>query len=260
MGAGSCAFDLASRLGLLPGQPNADLGEFEKLPLDQILRRDDRYCARISRHGLVMLISKHLQEITLRDGNIVVLTDIGRFKIYEHDHHTYVHFDGANRSHVIPLVEDQVLDDLIRGARGEYKMENLGITVEDLDTVGFHWIKPSLTMLSVHAVAEVFAIPGALTYVSGEIAQRWDLFKKFSQTLLDAVLTVMDEVEEPANMARALERYRQPRGTPLVPVSTSVEEGLAFIVLLLHGSSRKNLEGVPRQCKWPSIACGIYYR
>ena len=207
-----------------------------------------------------MLISKHLQEITLRDGNIVVLTDIGRFKIYEHDHHTYVHFDGANRSHVIPLVEDQVLDDLIRGARGEYKMENLGITVEDLDTVGFHWIKPSLTMLSVHAVAEVFAIPGALTYVSGEIAQRWDLFKKFSQTLLDAVLTVMDEVEEPANMARALERYRQPRGTPLVPVSTSVEEGLAFIVLLLHGSSRKNLEGVPRQCKWPSIACGIYYR
>ena len=114
-------------------------------------------------------------------------------------------------------------------------MKNLGITVEDLDTIGFHWIKPSLTMLTVHAVTEVFAIPGALTYVSGEMAQRWDLFKKFSQTLLDAVLAVMDEVEEPANMARGLERYRQPHGTPLVPVSTSVEEGLASMVLLLHG-------------------------
>lgn len=50
---GSCAFELASRLGLLPGQPNERFGEFETVNLADLVHNDETYYAPISCHYLV---------------------------------------------------------------------------------------------------------------------------------------------------------------------------------------------------------------
>jgi hypothetical protein len=173
MGAGSCAFDLAARLGLLPDQPNERFGEFDTFRKEQIIHKGDRYCGRISRHGLVLLISKHLQRIEWEGGNsVVVLTDIGRFKIYEHDDCTYVHFDGSRRLATIPLYTDQMLEDILRAARGEY-----GFTSRSGD-IGWECI--SLDELDLIAVTEYLAVLRALIYMPGETVQRWELIREFS--------------------------------------------------------------------------------
>jgi len=141
IGAGSCSFDLLARLGLSPGQPNEALYD-TGVPLDAVISRGNCYCGCISRHGFVFLVSKYFQhasvEETTKGGTCFILsTTIGRFKCYEIDDRTFIHFDSGTRSSDVDLVRDQNLDDILRTARGEYK-----VTIGDSSAVvdnAFEW-------------------------------------------------------------------------------------------------------------------------
>jgi len=122
--SGSCAFQLMSRLKLLPGQDNEARAEYDAgVPLES---RNNCYCGRISRHGLIFLISQYFQNATLEYNSqsspscAVIFTAIGRFKFYEIEDRTFVHFDGSTRSTYIDLVPGQQIDHIIRSARGQY--------------------------------------------------------------------------------------------------------------------------------------------
>jgi hypothetical protein len=60
---GSCAFDLAERLCLVPNLSNKILGEVEIIRLCDLVHNGISYCARISHHFVVRLISEHVQEL-----------------------------------------------------------------------------------------------------------------------------------------------------------------------------------------------------
>lgn len=57
----------------------------------------------MSRYGLVLLASKHFQQIVRNDRKEVdVSTDIGRFTICYYEGRNLVHFDGTDRLTLIP--------------------------------------------------------------------------------------------------------------------------------------------------------------
>jgi hypothetical protein len=128
MNAGSCSFDLLVRLGLFPGQQNEALANYDTgVPLNAVVSRGNCYCGRISRHGFVFLVSKYFQHMSVAEttngGTCFILsTTIGRFKCYEIDDRTFIHFDSGTRSSNVDLVKDQNLEDILRTARGEYQV------------------------------------------------------------------------------------------------------------------------------------------
>ena len=115
-----CAFDLAGRLGLLRGQSNEVLGQFETVTMNDLVHNGTTYCARISRHYLVLLISEHVQELWQVDNRTYASTDIGQFTFYEYEGRSLVHFDGSIRTSTTTIIPDQVIEHIQKAACGEY--------------------------------------------------------------------------------------------------------------------------------------------
>ena len=121
----SCSYDLGSSLRLLPGQENEEFAEFDEVPVDRAVSRGPHYCGQISRHGLLFLISRHLQHITTRGtpsggSSIVVQTTLGRFTFYEWNDKHFVHFYRGTCSSNVDLVPNQKLEDILKAASGQY--------------------------------------------------------------------------------------------------------------------------------------------
>ena len=94
---GSCAFDLAERLGLVLNPSNKILCEAETIPVCNVVHNSVTYCARISRHFLVHLISEHVQELWQVGDRTFVSTNIGQFTLYTYEGRSLLHFDGSTR-------------------------------------------------------------------------------------------------------------------------------------------------------------------
>jgi hypothetical protein len=205
MGAGSCTFDFTARLGLLQGQPNAHLAEFETFPMDRIIHQRDHYCGWISRHGLVLLISKHLQRIEHHDqSSTAICTDIGCFKISEHNDVTFLHFNVSTR--------ESLTSSCRRSSASPSEWQVL---------LGKLWLH-QLSLVCSHK----HTLLSPLIYMPDETVQRWQVMVmvEFSMAMMVAMLAVNDSVREPVIVARALARYRL---TPRPALPTCVEEYLS---------------------------------
>ena len=115
-----CAFDLAGRLGLLRGQSNEVLGQFETVTMNDLVHNGTTYCARISRHCLVLLISEHVQELWQVDNWTYASTNIGQFTFYEYEGRSLVHFDESIRTSTTTIIPDQAIEHIQKAACGEY--------------------------------------------------------------------------------------------------------------------------------------------
>jgi hypothetical protein len=206
--AGSCAFDFARRLGLLPGQPNEEHCEYEIISLDDLVHNGETYCARISRHFLVLLITRHVQEVWQVGNRMYASTDIGQFTLYEHQGRRRVHFEGSIRTTTGSLIPDQVLECIQRVTRGEHKDEKDDQMLECIQRVarGEHkdengnWLKVR---------PEDFAVVHqplmrVVHYLRRSDIEEWTLFKRFANTLAGIVVSIIRDVRTPESFATDL--------------------------------------------------------
>jgi len=191
----SCAFDLAGRLGLLPGQPNESRGEFETVALDNLVHNGSTYCARISHHYLVLLISEHVQDVWQDGIRTHASTDIGHFTIYEHEGRSMVHFDGSHRSSSVLVIAPQILSDIQEAARGGYKLEING---------NFVWRR-----CTPFEFALTFCKPEtqtrAVLYLRRRDVEEWRLIKSFAIAVGYAMRRIMESVRAPDSFVAARE-------------------------------------------------------
>jgi hypothetical protein len=246
MNGGSCSFDLLARLGLFPGQANEAMAQYDtEVPLDAVISRGNCYCGRISRHGFVFLVSKYFQYMSVAETTtgvtcFILSTTIGRFKCYEIDDRTFIHFDSGTRSSYIDLIKDQNLDDILRMARGEYQLSS-GVSPSEADNV-FEWHRstPGETLESI-ASGGFYGVPNAVIYMTKSNLHRWNRIKEFASAMLNTVFSVLDELEEPAEFVSAL---RNPPpvsdGTRSDSVATEIPtKNFVFSISLCRTLSRK---------------------
>ena len=264
MNAGSCSFDLMVRLGLFPGQPNEAMAEYDTMvPLDAVVSRGNCYCGRISRHGFVFLVSKYFQHVSVAEtttgGTCLILTStIGRFKCYEIDDRTFIHFDSGTRSSYVDLVKDQNLDDILRMARGEYQVSP-GFSPAEVDNV-FEWHRSTGEPLERIASGHFYGVPNAVIYMTRSTLQRWRRLKEFAYAMLDSVLSVLGGLEEPAEFVAALSNLpaNEARGSANVPMGTTVEY-LACSVHLYRLWSRERIGAMSYEGEFSNLNRTINY-
>jgi hypothetical protein len=95
---GSCAFELASVLQLLPGQPRAGLMETETCSFQELFYDTHTYYAKCSRDGLFRLITQHFSSIKESSGHLVIKTSIGTFTLIQTDRRLVVKINCSERS------------------------------------------------------------------------------------------------------------------------------------------------------------------
>ena len=182
-----CAFDLAGRLGLLPGQSNEMLGQFETVTMNDLVHNGTTYCARISRHYLVLLISEHVQELWQVDNRTYASTNIGQFTFYEYEGRSLVHFDGSIRTSTTTIIPDQVIEDIQRAACGEYRSETGGLSKRPPENL----------------VVDSTPILDVIHYLRQSDIERWCLLRKFASSLMDAVQSIV-RAQSPESLIMAL--------------------------------------------------------
>ena len=213
----SCSYDLASILRLLPGQENEEFAEYdEDVPVDRaIISRGQCYCGRISRHGLVFLISQHLQDVTTAEttsggSSIVVQTTLGRFTFYEQNDKSFVHFDRSTRSpaSIVDLIPNQNLDHILKAASGlRYLFDAKAAKAAEKsgDDTKFFWYKFPGNPEDL-ATELRFGMPDAVIYMNGDVLERWNRLKRFSKAMVNAMTNVLDDLEVPIGFVEVLNK------------------------------------------------------
>ena len=228
--------------------------------MDRAVSRGQCYCGRISRHGLVFLISRHLQDITTVEttsggSSVVIQTTFGRFKFYEQNDKSFVHFDRGTPSSNVDLVPNQKLEDILKAASGQYLVN------KSIFNMNFVWQRYSGDLqVEDLATRQLFGIPDAVViYMNRNVLENWDRLKRFSYAMLDAMKSVLDELEVPSSILEALKKlpnWRRPSanhdGWPLVDFSAEPADRLAISVYLIEILSHKMLEDM-------SIESGLKY-
>ncbi|KAF5323687.1 hypothetical protein D9619_012868 [Psilocybe cf. subviscida] len=240
--SGSCCFDLAWRLGLLPGQPNSGFTEYEPdTPIAEVVTRSTCCCGRISRHGFVHLVSRFFQHASMQEsagsGAIITInTTIGRFKCYEIDDRTFVHFDGSTRSSPInELVDNQDLDHILRSARGQYLM---------MDSVTFkhmEWGTDDEERIPNCASGNFFGVPDAIMYMTKEKIAAWKLLSDFGKMVLTSTLQYIDTLREPESFCRLVEMQNSPNFDPKAVKPNTPPEMLSLSLYLCRVLSKKSV-------------------
>jgi hypothetical protein len=236
-----CYFDITSRLGESPLERNDDV------PIDHIFSRGHCCCRRMSRYGLILLVSRHHQEITLGKKlpesitSVIMETSLGRFTYYTHQDRNLVDFDASTRSSSVPLIPNQNMDEILLGARGYYLINDTPQSKK------FVWRRcsddSSIDSLERLASGNFFGVPDAVIYMPEVILKKWKRLERFSLALLDAMNCVLEGLHEPASFAAALQNLPQDYSSSLkngISMST-IEERLAACVCLCRALSKKNL-------------------
>ena len=209
---GSCAFDLAKRLGLLSNLSNEILCEVETIPLRDLVHTGITYCARISRHFLVRLISEHVQELWQVDDRTYISMDIGRFTLYAHEGRSLVHFDGSIRTSTETVIPDQALEDIRKVANGETKNES------------GTWMKGSISVLAIGCPPR----PLVVCYMRTRDIEEWRLLRIFADILGEVVESIVQVVEAPASFAAAFAINWFEPGAMDTTADATASEGLAI--------------------------------
>lgn len=254
IGAGSCSFDLLARLGLSPGQDNEALAEYDAdVPFDAVVSRKSCYCGRISRHGLIFLVSKYFQYASVEKATgggtcIILSTTIGRFKCYEIEDHTFIHFNSSLRSSYIDIIEDQKLDEILRTAQGQYLI-NFAPNGSRQRT----WARASDRAdreVERLATLNVFDTPNAIMYMTKDTMQWWIRLNIFAKTVIETTLDVLGGLQEPATFTTALNNLPNlgalaDPGLALNAATSTPPTKLAYCVMFWRDLSKKRLTNMP---------------
>jgi hypothetical protein len=119
---GSCAFEFASILKLLPGQSRTTLLETEPTSVHQLICDKETYYAKSSRHGLFQLITQHFVSLRESSGHIIIQTDIGIFTLIQTERRLLVRVnsEGKALSSAVLAPEGQDYVALQHCARGQW--------------------------------------------------------------------------------------------------------------------------------------------
>lgn len=248
--SGSCCFDLAWRLGLLPGQSNSGFTEYEQgIPISEVVTRGSCCCGRISRHGFVHLVSRFFQHASVQETPgagtaIIINTTIGRFKCYEIDDRTFVHFDGSTRSSPITeLIDHQELDHILRVARGQYLM---------MDSVSFkhtEWGTDSDERIPNCASGNFFGVPNAIMYMSKEKIAAWKLLSNFGKMVLNCTVQYVDTLREPESFCGLLDKQNSPDFDAKSIKPDTAPEMLALSFYLCRVLAKKSVVSMTYECE-----------
>ncbi|PPR02184.1 hypothetical protein CVT24_011372 [Panaeolus cyanescens] len=256
IGWGSCAFDLGSRLGLLPSQPNARYAEYEEgISINNVVSHGPCYCGRISKQGLISLISHHVHSIVRRDAHvsfpasdgaawsIEVNTRLGRFVLEDVYGGWFVHYDGnvcmeppAGR---IPDTAQNV-DDIILAAQGQY-------LVNDSSTHrSFRWRGNVMETVEFLSTGNFFGLPNAVMYMSDEEKGKWKRLERFSKAVIRAMVRIIQNIKEPAFLVAALKKLPTEHKAKLQGslAMNSVAEKLAACYYLCYVLSKKRIDNM----------------
>jgi hypothetical protein len=201
---GSCSFDLAERLELLPHQANAILLHTVEIPLDQLGCYNGRYCGYISRHGLVFVASHYSQRIyKTPDAATVVESSIGRFKIFEHDHRLYAHFDRDIRmtSTLNGTWDPQFnLNQVQNYAKGQYFIKNaIGLESDDAFWIALDY--PVINLAMKHVVQDT----DCRVFLPHDVMAEWDLVGRFGRDMMQVVKQIFFVIQKPEAVRRGLD-------------------------------------------------------
>ena len=260
--AGSCSFDLLARLGLSPGQDNEALAEYDTdVPLDAVVSRGNCYCGRMSRHGLIFLVSKYFQYASVEKATgggtcIVLSTSIGRFKCYEIEDHTFIHFDSSPRSSYIAIIEAQKLDEILRTAQGQYL-----INFSPDGSRQRSWARPSDRAdreIERMAILNVFDTPNAIMYMTKDMMQWWMRLNIFAKTMIQTTLDVLGGLKEPSTFTTALDSLpnlgaMNDPGLALSAATSTPPKKLAYCVMFWRDFSKKRLTNLPFKSESPNL-------
>ena len=198
----------------------------------------------------VFLVSKYFQHVSVTETTtggtcFIISTTIGRFKCYEIDDRTFIHFDSGTRYSHVDLIKDQNLDDILRTARGEYQICPFDVSeVQVASGHVFEWLRSTGESLESIASGRLHGIPSAVVYMTKLTLQRWRRINEFADAMLNTVLSVLDGLEEPDEFVSAL------RNLPSIDAYTrrlaelrkeTPVENLACSIFLFRILSRKLL-------------------
>ncbi|KAJ2929929.1 hypothetical protein H1R20_g7185, partial [Candolleomyces eurysporus] len=214
---GSCAFDLARSLDLLPTQEYGLLLVMVEVEVDKVGRYNDRYCGYLSRHGLVLLASRYARRVSMASGpsgGVIIDTSLGRFKVFENDHRTYVHFDSGMRTAAPAFTVGKQhtqsvpdVDVIRRSAEGWHLVRNLYVLPPVIKTTPKNW-------------------GGA------RLAKEWELVVQFSSDLLQSVAQIFFDIREPKRLVQLRNTFSE-LSTP----DEDVEQGVVRWGYIVKASS-----------------------
>ena len=230
---GSCAFDLAERLGLLSNLSNEILCEVETIPLRDLVHTSITYCARISRHFLVRLISEHVQGLWQVDDRTYISTDIGQFTFYAHEGRSLVHFDGSIRTSTETVIPDQALEDIRKVANGD--------TMNESRT----WMKGSISVLAIGCPPR----PLVVRYMRTRDIEEWRLLRIFADILGEVVESIVQVVTAPASFAAAFAINWFEPGAMDTTADATASEGLAISLQMVIKAFGKPIHTLEAQGK-----------
>ncbi|KAF8814008.1 hypothetical protein BYT27DRAFT_7250420 [Phlegmacium glaucopus] len=175
---------------------------------------------------------------------IVLLTSIGRFKCYEIEDRTFIHFDTGTRPSYVDLVQDQDLDDILRVTQGEY-LTGTGPSPAIAENT-FQWNRNTSEPLESIASGQFYGVPKAIIYMTKPTLQRWERLKEFAYSMIDTVLSVFDGLREPVEFVTALNNLPpiddSTRAAGILPTpGSSPAEKLAFCICVYRLLSRKKI-------------------
>lgn len=119
---GSCAFELAGILKLLPGQSRSSLLTTEPTSIQKLICDKDTYYGKSSRHGLFQFITQHFVSLRESSGHIIIQTDLGIFTLIQTDRRLLVRVnsEGKAPSSAVLAPQDQDYFALRQCAAGKW--------------------------------------------------------------------------------------------------------------------------------------------
>jgi hypothetical protein len=203
-------------------------------------------------------VSKYFQHVSMAEtttgGTCFILsTSIGRFKCYEIDDRTFIHFDSGTRSSYVDLIKDQDLNDILRTARGEFQLNR-----REVDN-GFEWCRSTGESLEKLASVQLYGVPNAVIYTTKSTLQRWKRIKEFAYAMLDTVLSVLDGVAEPAEFVSALRNLPPVSDNTLLnpdslPKSGTPVKNLAASIFFYRTLSRKSIGAMSLEGEFSDVS------
>ncbi|KAL2788019.1 hypothetical protein BJX66DRAFT_340637 [Aspergillus keveii] len=147
---GSGAFKLAAILQLSPGQANETLAQVEELGLHKSVHYESTYYSRVSKRGLLKLVSGKVPRVSQEGGSLVAKTSIGSFTFRRIDGKVLVRYDWNDRSAKAAMSEEIDFEDLQRCASRRYRRlerddSSREVWMEDYEgstTVRHSWTSP----------------------------------------------------------------------------------------------------------------------
>ncbi|RXW15741.1 hypothetical protein EST38_g10110 [Candolleomyces aberdarensis] len=253
---GSCSFELAQSLNLLPFQESSGLLAMAEVEIDQVARYSDRYCGYLSRHGLILLASQYASRICVTPGSgagggITIDTSLGRFKIFDHDHATYVHFNSqlcTPTSNKGNQPRDQSVSDMEviqKAAGGRYLTKDFWNMYEVISTLSSSWKDPDLVPTIEVAMKHVVQPTGHPVFLDQKVVKEWRQILQYSSDMMKSVFNIFLGIHEPKHLVQLRKNFTQRQMDHPQTIEEKMIAWAAVSMALVKNSTLTALDALP---------------